>query len=81
MDVVQEEESEYAKVNADSKSPMSYNEQQNNLTRSTTANTRSSIVLLDNNKDTIHNNLQVSHKWKYAFLGGTWRLHFQFPGI
>ena len=55
---MQEEEAEQAKVNADLKSPTSYNELQGdaNLTRSTSANTRSSIVLFDNNKDNISNN-------------------------
>ena len=67
---MQEEEAEQAKVNADLKSPTSYNELQGdaNLTRSTSANTRSSIVLFDNNKDNISNDRKVLKRMLMSFL-------------
>ena len=66
---MQEEEAEQAKVNADLKSPTSYNELQGdaNLTRSTSANTRSSIVLFDNNKDNISNDRKVLKRILMSF--------------
>ena len=61
LDVVHEEEGDQAKVNADRGTSPSYNEQNDGviLTRSTTANTRSSILLFDNNKDTTSNDRKV----------------------
>ena len=61
LDVVHEEEGDQAKVNADRGTSPSYNEQNDGviLTRSTTANTRSSILLFDNNKDNTSNDRKV----------------------
>ena len=59
--MVHEEEGDQAKVNADRGTSPSYNEQNDGviLTRSTTANTRSSILLFDNNKDNASNDRKV----------------------
>ena len=63
LDVVHEEEGDQAKIHADRATSPSYNELNNDaiLTRSTTANTRSSILLFDNNKDNTSNDRKVKN--------------------
>ena len=62
LHVVHEEEGDHGKINEDRATSPSYNELNNDaiLTRSTTANTRSSILLFDNNKDNTSNDRKVN---------------------
>ena len=63
LHVVHEEEGDHGKINEDRATSPSYNELNNDavLTRSTTANTRSSILLFDNNKDNTSNDRKVNN--------------------